>query len=50
MRRWKWIALAASGGMLLQVGSCATDFLYYVLQALATQFASALVTGAAGTA
>lgn len=48
MKKWKYAMLALSGGVLLQAGSCATDFGYLIMQALATQIAAALVSGAAG--
>ncbi len=48
MKKWKWAALAASGAMLLQVGSCTTDFVYMLLQGIATQLASAFVQQAVG--
>ena len=48
MRACKWMALAAAGGLLLQVGACATDFMYMVLQGLATQVAAGLVQQALG--
>ena len=50
MKARKWIALALAGGFLLQLGACATDLGYYLLQALATQIASAALTAATGAA
>ncbi len=49
MRRWKWAALAASGALLLQLGTCATDFAYMLLQGVATQLSSAFVQQLIGT-
>ncbi len=49
MKKWKWMGLVLGGGMLLQVGTCATDFFYLLAQGLATQLASALVQQALGT-
>ncbi len=49
MRKMKWTALVVSGGLLLQLGSCATDFGYYVLQALASQLATSAITAAASS-
>ncbi len=43
MRAWKWMALVAAGGLLLQLGSCAVQLVYLVLQGVATQIASGLV-------
>lgn len=34
MKNGKWIALIVSGGLLLQVGSCLTDFAYAALDAV----------------
>ncbi len=48
MKAWKATALFVSGGLLLQLGSCATDFMYYLMQALATQLVSGLLNAAAG--
>ncbi len=42
VKTWKWITLTVSGGTLLALGTCATDLMYYAMQAAATQ----LVTGA----
>jgi hypothetical protein len=50
MKAWKWTALALAGGVLLQLGACATDLGYYLLQALATQLATAALTAATGAA
>jgi len=50
MKAWKCAFLALSGGVLLQAGSCATDFGYLIMQALATQLAAALLSGATGSA
>ncbi len=50
MKAWKCTLLALSGGVLLQAGSCATDFGYLIMQALATQLAAALLSGATGSA
>jgi hypothetical protein len=49
MRTRKWIGLLVAGGMLLQVGTCTTDFLYMVMQGLATQIASGIVNQVVGT-
>jgi len=48
MKAWKATALFLSGGLLLQLGSCATDFMYYLMQALATQLISSLLNAATG--
>ncbi|MEW6251491.1 MAG: hypothetical protein AB1716_12645 [Planctomycetota bacterium] len=48
MRAWKWMGLFVAGGLLLQLGTCATDFMYFVMQNLATQFASAIVEQTVG--
>jgi hypothetical protein len=48
-RTWKWIALVAASGTLLQVSSCAMDILYYLIQAAATQLIAGALTGG-GTA
>jgi hypothetical protein len=37
MKTWKWVALAASGGVLLQLSSCITDLAIVMLQAAASQ-------------
>jgi hypothetical protein len=50
MRTRKWIGLIMAGGLLLQLGTCTTDFLYSVAQGLATQAAAALVQQIVGTA
>ncbi len=47
MKRWKWAALALSGGILLQASTC-SDFGYYVMQALATQLVTVLLDTATG--
>lgn len=49
MRKWKWVALVATGGMLLQFQTCLVDLTYTILQAAATQLLTNLVTGAATT-
>ncbi len=49
MRKWKWAALAASGALLLQVGTCTTDFVYMLMQGVATQLASNFVQQLIGT-
>ncbi len=49
MKAWKWAALAASGALMLQLGSCTTDFIYMLMQGVATQLASAWVQQAVGT-
>lgn len=48
MKKIKLAALLATSGLLLQLGTCATDFGYYILQALATQLISGAVGVAAG--
>lgn len=48
MKAWKWTALALSGGVLLQLSTCASDFGYYVMQALATQIVTGIVSATAG--
>ncbi len=48
-RAWKWAALAFGCGLLLQVGTCATDFAYMVAQGLASQVAAALTQQLLGT-
>ena len=52
MKVWKLAALALCGGVVLQLASCATDIAYLLIQSLATQLASGLITslGAAATA
>lgn len=50
MTAWKCALLALSGGVLLQAGTCATDVGYLMVQALATQLAAALRSGATGSA
>ena len=47
---WKWTVLVACTGTLLQFGTCATDLLYYIVQAAATQIAGGLLTGLADAA
>ncbi|MBK9120342.1 MAG: hypothetical protein IPM18_12185 [Phycisphaerales bacterium] len=50
MKKFKWFTLMASGAVLMQFSACATDLTFYLVQALATQVVSALLTGvAAGT-
>ncbi len=49
MKKWKWAALALSGGVLLQTSTC-SDFGYYLMQALATQLVTAVLNAATGTA
>ncbi len=49
MRTCKWVALVLASGTLLQLGTCATDFVYMVLQGVATQVASGLVQQLLGT-
>jgi hypothetical protein len=49
MKAWKWTTLVLSGGVLLQFSACASDFGYYVMQALATQIVTALASAATGT-
>jgi hypothetical protein len=49
MRKWKWVALIASGAMLLQTASCATDFAYMVAQGVASRFGAAIVETILGT-
>jgi hypothetical protein len=48
MKARKWTLLALSSGVLIALGSCATDFLYFVMQGVATQIASAAVGTATG--
>lgn len=48
MKKWKWAALALSGGVLLQASAC-SDFAYYLMQAFATQLATAILNAATGT-
>jgi hypothetical protein len=48
MKTLKWTLLVMSGGLLVALGSCATDLLYFVMQGVATQIASAAVGGAVG--
>jgi hypothetical protein len=50
MKMVKWSLLIVSGGLLLQAGACVTDFAYLVLQGVATQVASDLVSQAAAAA
>ena len=50
MRAWKWTALTISGGVLLQLSACASDFGYYVMQTLATQLISGILSAAGSTA
>jgi hypothetical protein len=45
---WKWTALVLCTGTLLQLSTCATDFLFYILQAAATQLAGGVLTNLAG--
>ncbi len=49
MTRLKWLALASTSGLLVAIGSCTTDFVYFIMQALATQAASTLVSSAVTT-
>jgi hypothetical protein len=49
MRKWKWVALIASGATLLQTASCATDFAYMVAQGAASRFGAAIVQAILGT-
>ncbi len=46
MKAWKWTALVLTGGVLLQLNTCAVDLAYYVMQALATQVVSQMLTSA----
>jgi hypothetical protein len=48
MKKWKWIALVLSGGVLLQTSTC-SDFGYYLMQALATQVVTLILNAATGT-
>ena len=32
-KTWKWVAFVASGGVLLQLGTCTGDLTYYLLDA-----------------
>lgn len=43
MKAWKWTALVVSGGMLLQLNACVTDFAYYVMQLLVNQLLAQLL-------
>ncbi len=49
MRTRKWIGLIVAGGLLLQVGTCTTDFLYMIMQGIATQVASGIVNQVIGS-
>ncbi len=46
MKLAKWTVLVMSSGVLIAFGSCATDFLYFVMQSVASQLASSAVTAA----
>lgn len=50
MKVWKLMALMVAGGLVLQAASCITDFAYLILQGVATQLASGVVTSALGAA
>lgn len=41
----KWVGLILSGGVLLQLSTCATDVGYYVLQALVNQVLTGALAG-----
>ena len=49
MTKLKWLALTSTSGLLLALGSCTTDFVYFIMQALATQAASTLVSNSVST-
>ena len=46
MKKWKWIALTLSGGVLLQGSACVTDFAYYLINVLANELLTQALTGA----
>jgi hypothetical protein len=38
MKRWKWMALIATSGIMVQFSACAVDAGYYLLQILASNY------------
>jgi len=54
MKAWKWMALVASGAVLMQLSACITDMALSMLQSAVTQVMGAalqqLLAAARGTA
>jgi hypothetical protein len=54
MKTWKWMALVASGAVLLQLSACVTDLALSMLQSAVTQVMGAalrqLLQSATGSA
>ncbi len=46
MKVWKRALLLAASAVLLQAGTCATDFGYYLMQALASELVEQAVNAA----
>ncbi|TWT41266.1 hypothetical protein RAS1_39600 [Phycisphaerae bacterium RAS1] len=49
MKKWKWVALIACGGVTLQLQSCLVDLAFYGVQLLVTELLPSLLAGATGT-
>ena len=50
MKARKWMALVATGGLLLQAGACSSSLADYILPLLIQQILPAILAGATGTA
>ncbi len=49
MKTWKWVALVCSGGMLLQLGACASVLMQSVGEQILTTVLVAIVQALVGS-